>query len=388
MAAAHTTRTASVIHSTEKASECDVNTKKVIDLVRGYKDPMDDDYNDTEYRYFIPLIQRLWSWKGKVGKKKQNDLLNTIFRGLPVPAVILGHVVDSKGMDRYAVYDGRHRLRTLSMFLNNRIPYTITSGPEMGTPVYYRDLSEVDRVKFNTYQVSTIVIDGSDKDIESEVFVRTNLGKPLTSEQLCYAEIGRSSLFTRTAEILRDNASEMMEVFRHDFTKTTKDINMRKFITHWSGFVLAATKRNSGLATTAYPRLCEHKDISDEEWDIDYVRYALSTLFEMYRAVKESCTIAEKDLKKFMTLGNINAFFLHDLITNPTDYRALVIDKWTNIVVKVYTHPELHKHVLHVTGAQNLNSTKIATVMGQIEEHDWERGIHRTVADEIANDSD
>lgn len=388
MAAAHSVRTASVIHSTEKTSDCDVNTKKLIDIVRGYKDPMDDDYNDTDYRYFIPPIQRLWSWKGKAGKKKQNDLLNTVFRGLPVPAVILGHVRNSHGMDRYGVYDGRHRLRTFSMFLNNRIPYTIVSGPKMGTPVYYRDLSEVDRVKFNTYQVSTIVLDGSDRDIESEVFIRTNLGKPLTTEQLCYAEIGRSSLFTRTAEILRDNASEMMEVFRHDFTKTTKDINMRKFIAHWSGFVLAATKKNSGLATTAYPRLCEHKDIPDEEWDHESVRDAFSELFKLYRRVKDSCTIVEKDLKKFMTLGNINAFFLHDLITKPIGYRNLVIDKWVNIVVKVYTHPELHKHVLYVSGAQNLNSTRIAIVMRQIEEHDWETGIHRTLPDELVDDSD
>lgn len=385
MAAVHSVRTMSVIDSTEKTCSCDVNTKSLHDLLHGYKDPMDDDYNDTTYRYFIPPIQRLWSWTGKPGKKKMNELLNTVFRGLPIPAVILGHVRSPGGMDRFAVYDGRHRLRTLSLFINNRIPYTIVSGPDMGTHVYYRQLSEVDRLKFNMYQISTIVLDGSDKDIESEVFIRTNLGKPLTSEQLCFAEIGHSSLFTHTDQILRDNSLILKEVFNHDFTQQDQ---MRKFISHWSGFVLAASQKNSGLATTAYSRLSEYNCISDEEWDHTFVDYAFTSLFDLYRKVKVICSLSNTDLTGCMKLGNFNAFFLHDLITNPMFANQLVVEKWVNIVSKVHLHPELHKHVLHVPGAQNLRSEKIATVMKQIEDHDWNTSTRHILPDELVDDSD
>lgn len=383
------TRLVSVIHETEKMCRCKANTEGVIDLIRGYKDPMDDDYNDTDYRYFIPSIQRLWSWKGKNGRRKMNDLLNTIFRGLPIPAVILGHVCDSRGMDRYAVYDGRHRLRTLSLFVNNRIPYTIVSGPEMGTQVYYKDLAPLDKMVFDNYQISTIIVDDSDTEIESEVFVRTNLGKPLTSEQLCYAHIGKTPLFTRTANLLRANASRLKDIFQHDFTKSDKDMAMRKFIAHWAGFVLAAAKGSSGLATTSYPRLSEHMEISDEEWDDEFVYHAFESVLRLYAKVRSNgCEIEKKHLGKFMKLGNINAFFLHDLIWSPMEETPCVIEKWSRIVSKIYLRPDLHKHVLYVTGAQNLTSTKIEAVMAQIRMHDWETGNRRSLPDAIVGDEE
>jgi hypothetical protein len=379
-------RTESVIYRDEIVSSCETNTKAIKDLVDGYKDPMDDDYNDTDYRYFIPSIQRLWSWKGKNGRKKQNDLLNTIFRGLPIPAMILGHKRNHFGMDRYGVYDGRHRMRTLSLFIQNKIPYVIQSGDEKGTKVFYRQLSIVDQLTFDKYQIPTIIIKDPCVDVEGEVFVRTNLGKPLTSEQLCYAEIGRTSLFTRTAEKLRSNADRFLRVFGQDFSKTQKDTAMRKYIAHWSGFMLAAAKKSPGLATTAYPRLSEYSNITDEDWDGDMVNHAINCVLRLYQKVEtDGCIIDPKDMPKFMKLGNINAFFLYDIITGE---ETPTIQKWSAIVSKVYTDPDKHAHVLHVSGAQNLTSTKISTVMGQIEAHDWSCETQHRIEDELGSDAD
>ena len=359
------TREMSVISEDEKKTTSRSITQDIVSLIDGYVDP-EDGGNNSDHRYYIPSIQRVWSWKGKLGAKKQNMLLNTIFRGLPIPSIILGKVRGDHGGDRYAVYDGRHRLRTLSMFIRNAIPYKIVSGPEEGTAVYYKDLSPLDKYKFDTYQISTIIIQGTDKDIESEIFVRTNLGKPLTSSQMCYADIESDNLFGRTAKLLRLNAPRISEVFGQDFRKT--DV-MRRFISHWSGFVLAASRKNSGLATTAYPRLEDKKDVAD--WDDGFVNHAFDSVLTLYTKVKEVCTFKDSDLKKFMTLGNVNAFFLHDLIHTPVHSASSVIEKWVHIIKKVYLYPLIHGVVLRVTGAQNLNSSKIAIVMRQIREHDW-----------------
>lgn len=380
-------RIESVIFSDETMVDTEVTTVKVIDIVRDYIDPDQDGYDPERGRYYIPEIQRKWSWTGKKGRVKQNKLINTILRGLPVPSILLNQFRES-GMDRYSIYDGRHRFKTLRQFYNNEIPYVIETGPEKGTPVYYKELSPMDQHRFNTTLIPTNILRDCPKDVEGDVFIRMNSGKPLNNNELCYAGITTYPFFRSVAREVRVRASRIRDVFGVDFTKSSKDTNMRKFIADWCGFVLAAVQKDPGLATTSFVRLAYYKDLSprDDTWDSEYLDRAFNALFDVYTRLEATGTaMTLPRLGKCLKMGYINAFFLADFIRNSDSDRVII--KWVKIIKRV-NESKNHAMVLHVTGAQNLNDAKIAQVLKQIDDHDWESTNEIKVAEELLDDED
>lgn len=140
---------------------------------------LSEDYPKTLYPN--PDYQRSKVWK--LPQKK--SLLDSIFDMFPIGAIVLYE----KG-EKYDILDGQQRIHTIHEF--------IKSTPEDKKPVttsddkFFRDLSDIAKIKFLDYEIPAIVLyESLSKDEISSMFIRLQQGSPLSTAEKVYAFRGK-----------------------------------------------------------------------------------------------------------------------------------------------------------------------------------------------------
>jgi hypothetical protein len=338
---------ASIIDAT-RTMETTNESWKVSKLAAYYEPPSDDHPEEGGGRLFLPPHQRLWSWKGTQGLRKQRKLIDTVLHGFPVPGIILNSKDD--GMrERWQVYDGRHRIETLHRFTNNKF------GIKVGeTEVFYKDLSPADRTTFDNRFIPVVVAAGATFSQLAEVFIRLNSGKALTNADYCHASKD-STLIRGTIAVL----TPYTERFRMAFGGV--DILGRKSIPDWVGIVLGLTLGMAGNMTTSFIRVQEYLDT---EVDVGRVTVAMDALVELYTRANAASVLATKALCRYSKLGLINAFFLADWMKAPVEK---TVADWVRVILHIRSEDD--DSLVRVSGAQNLNDKKISVVLDNV--HKW-----------------
>ncbi len=150
---------------------------------RGNDDlPSQEQTTTTTTRYGIAPHQRHYIWK----LPQQQDLIDTVMKGYPMPSVMLIRKTDEQRQISYDIEDGQQRITTLYYYKAGDFAANIN-----GSLKKYEEMTEAERMTFLTYQVQCDIYNETDITMEDRIiiFQRINSGKPLTDNQKFYSSL-------------------------------------------------------------------------------------------------------------------------------------------------------------------------------------------------------
>lgn len=302
-------------------------------------------------RLYLPPHQREWSWTSVKGIKKMRKFIDSVLHNYPIHTIIL-NAIDDGTRERWEIYDGRHRVETLWRFVHNDFALVLDEGTPAQRVVYYRDLSDTDRARFNDRQIPVATTAAATPAQLAEVFIRLNSGKPLTQADYCWA-CRDTPLIRTTMAILATNKERFRPLFGG------ADITHRRNLPDWVGLFAGIVSGNAGNMTTSFERLSAHLETAVPD---DSATAAMDALFDLYTRANTLHVPATSALKKYQTLGFINAFFFDDWLAAPVKETAIA--NWVRVIGHVRT---VNRWLVMVDGAQNLNTRKLAAVREKVQ---------------------
>lgn len=339
-------------------------TKKMprITLDRWYADEIARCFNQTIH---IPASQRGWAWKGKRGKKKMDDFIDSIMNNYAIPSCI----VYRTGLNTFDVYDGRHRFETIQRFKNDEFTW---KGRK------YSELSAEERSKFDTRELAVTIISDATIAVLAEMFLRMNDGAPLKDYDRFWAN--RFMPFIQAVERLIQNNERLSACLGN------QDMQKREDLHNWVALLSGLATGSGGNMTTSYIRVCEEIGLN-RVVDDDAVKADLDVLCELLEIANERYPALDKEKKELKKVGKILAFFFHDWFTSNRNRN--VIAKWVAIIGKLRGSERERadmKAALSTSGAQNLTSLKVETVLRQVNNY-IENNITYAAGDDSDDDS-
>jgi Uncharacterized conserved protein len=111
--------------------------------------------------------QREYVW----GHDEQQTFLRVLISGFPIGSVALAKAPDWGDCDGpyIEVVDGKQRLTTLKMFINNEIPIVID-----GLEIYWFELSRAEQLCFGRPVLSAVILDDATEKDRIDYFVAVN----------------------------------------------------------------------------------------------------------------------------------------------------------------------------------------------------------------------
>jgi hypothetical protein len=134
-----------------------------------------------------PPYQRRSVWT----PKDRRFFLDTIFRNYPSPAIFLHKNISNDGSVRYHVVDGKQRLQTILLFVNNKISLAQDFGDARLNGKRWREIDKEIELKhrFWNYLVPVEMIDVPNGELINTVFDRLNRNsRKLTAQELRHAK--------------------------------------------------------------------------------------------------------------------------------------------------------------------------------------------------------
>lgn len=180
-----------------------------------------------------PEYQRLGVWSDS----ERSKLIDTIFCGYPLPAVILYERTDTRTRKRiYDAIDGKQRLESILYYLGvlkgprSRFTAKKISNRVDGDIVYqsvsWKDLSEDSQKDFLQYEIPCVIVQGEPSEIQN-VFVRLNsTGRKLSPEEIRNAKYIRSKFLLEMKRFAKkmDKYLKEMKVLNENEISRMKDI--------------------------------------------------------------------------------------------------------------------------------------------------------------------
>jgi len=283
------------------------------------KDYMDARYTIEEFEaaesnteYHIPDHQRFYVWS----KKQQNDLIDTLLRGYPIPDIIIS--TTSRRGDPKEIEDGQQRLTTLWRYMHNLFPYTpLEYIDHPNSPlIYYSDiptrvtgntksLDDMDpdakrRLEEYSLKIKLITNYGPESLISkiSDIFERLNSGKSLADGDKLWNRKDKL-VVARAIQMGQDEDTKglLLSVFKLDISKimtsTGKAIAKTPLCT-LVGLILGLTfprefdfrddkKHWPDVMTTSFPKICAFLDMEITDTQYDNAIIGLKTICQAIR---------------------------------------------------------------------------------------------------------
>lgn len=143
---------------------------------------------------FKNAVQRSLVWKNTTKDNRMSMLIDSMMRGLPIPAMYCNCIFEDAKNKVYDFLDGKQRTTTIIKFLNNEFPLVNipTFDEEDGTEVdlngkYYSQLPEEYQDRIKTYSLMVYYYENMEQEDAIEMFRRLNNGKSLTAIELTRA---------------------------------------------------------------------------------------------------------------------------------------------------------------------------------------------------------
>lgn len=260
----------------------------------------------------VPIYQREYVW----GRTKQKNLLNTVYLGYPIPAIL----VTQDHMNRYSIQDGQQRLETFYRFFNNMI------GDDEDK--LFRDITPEKRQMFLNYKIPIIDITGANRDDESTIYDRLNQGTALSHGEKLHNR--RSTLIVNLTERLLMTVGSSLQPLASQVFENYLEVsdlrhgNLSNAIAYVAGAALG-----SSYITTSYDKLAPSLDgirLQDgtlQPIDEDLTQRRLQTLLEIYRAADEVQPTTVRKKKAQWKIGLYSAFMLHSIMLHENNAEEL-----------------------------------------------------------------
>lgn len=157
--------------------------------------PIREFYDYQDEFVVRPPYQRKTVWS----RKKQQDLLDSLFRRYYIPRIVIREVRLSDHQTIREVIDGQQRITTVQLFLSNQLPLPKSLKdihPEL-PGAYYRDLSaQVRRFVDRELKYNADIVKGIDNPhnvehqrVASEIFWRLQQGESLNYMEVAHARL-------------------------------------------------------------------------------------------------------------------------------------------------------------------------------------------------------
>ena len=192
------------------------------------------DWHDRGMLNLSPEYQRAGVWNNK----ERASLIDTIFCGYPLPAVILYERIDSRTHKKvYDAIDGKQRLESILYFMGklsgekNRFEAKITNkadGEITTKRVTWKRLSDKSQRDFENYEIPCVIVQGEPSEIQ-EVFVRLNsTGKKLSRQEIRNAKYIKSKFLLEMRKFAKrtDRMLLRMGVLNENEIVRMKDIEL------------------------------------------------------------------------------------------------------------------------------------------------------------------
>lgn len=130
-----------------------------------------------------PSYQRKSVWT----RRDRQYFLDTIFNNYPSPAIFLHKDIDDVGNTTYHVVDGKQRLESVLMFVDNKLPIPETVGDNRLANKRWRDLKDDADLKRRLwdYQFTVEMLDSIEPAVVNDVFGRLNQNsRKLTPQEI------------------------------------------------------------------------------------------------------------------------------------------------------------------------------------------------------------
>jgi hypothetical protein len=305
----------------------------------------------------IPAEQREQAWKkGKKGDEKRSDFIDSVFNNFPIPSCILFLKVVEGQPDKYNLFDGQNRFRTLFAFSKNEFTY---KGKR------FEDLTDEDRHVFLGREIQVTEITNGDTvmHLMPTVFTRLNAGVPLKQHDFCHANKSKPLI----AEAIR------LVVGNQELAHALGGFNMdhRPMLANWVGLTLALSKNNAGLMTTSWTRVAPH---IEDDVDVQSVTDGVAAYTNLLERANLSRPVESKVAAKYAKAGFLAAYWLSEWIrAADPDAKEMVQDKWYSIICNLRSRNSETRDAmldaLQTGGAQNLNDTKVEAVLERVAKY-------------------
>ncbi len=119
------------------------NVKKIVNL-----------YKNESTKYLeVSSWRKAWTWTDKKGIIKMQSLIESILSEFDIGSIELIEKPDTD-YKQYLINDGRHRIETLTKFINNEFPIIVGSYEK-----YFKDLSNTTQESILQYNIEVIILD-------------------------------------------------------------------------------------------------------------------------------------------------------------------------------------------------------------------------------------
>lgn len=155
-----------------------------------------------KYNY-EPAYQRKSVWS----EEKKAFLIDSILKNFPIPPIFLHQKIDEDtGKTTFDVVDGKQRLTSLTMFINNELSVTSESEENLELAgLFFKDIEgKLSNYKkeFWRYRIPVELIDSEDANLIDEIFDRLNRnGEKLNGQELRKAKYYGSPLLNLVEKI-------------------------------------------------------------------------------------------------------------------------------------------------------------------------------------------
>lgn len=169
-----------------------------------------------------PPYQRKSVWT----RKDRQFFLDTIFRGYPSPAIFLEKKISESGTSIYSVVDGKQRLETIFMFVDNQIKIANDFGDIRLNDKKWNQLDIEQKKLFWNYQIPVEMVGFLESQVVNEIFDRLNRNsRKLTRQELRHAKF--DGWFIRFAEMeVEDPFWKRLSISRGNREKRMQDVQI------------------------------------------------------------------------------------------------------------------------------------------------------------------
>jgi hypothetical protein len=224
------------------------------------------DLNRSKQLNLDPPYQRRSVWT----LNDRRFFLDTIFRNFPSPAIFLHKEIGANGAARYHVVDGKQRLQTILMFVDNKIRISEEFGDDRLNNKRWKDLDKETDLKhvFWNYQVTVEIIDILDGELVNAVFDRLNRNsRKLTPQELRHAKY--DGWFVNRAEL--ETESDIWRTLGVTSRARTKRMMDVQFMSELMAVVITGEPRGFDQAFledtyAEYDDITQIADFSEEDF--------------------------------------------------------------------------------------------------------------------------
>jgi len=244
-----------------------------------------------------PPYQRRSVWTSKDRK----FFLDTIFRGYPAPAIFIHKEIDDSGKTTYHVVDGKQRLETILLFVNNKIRIGHDFGDTSLNGKRWKDLDNLPDQKrlFWNYVLPVEYIDLVEGTLVEEVFERLNRNsRKLERQELRHAKYDGWFITLAEEEAKKD------EWFEWGVSTRARARRMRdvQFISELLFVILE--EQHFGFDQDSIDALYAKYEIPSEE-EFNFVEDdVLNRLLEVKKIIKNLRESNESIITHFKTFNN------------------------------------------------------------------------------------